>query len=108
MTVKVMTNTGGAAVMTAKEAENVKPEMPAEQEPETVKAPLVYLPAEQGYDIPRVRLRRTSRRKTVSFGGIILVQTAVSCVLAGALWAGMSFGSGELISVLTGIAELFR
>ena len=104
MTVKVMTLPVTEPAIPA----DTKPEItaPAEQKPE--KAPLVYLPAEQGYEMPRVRLRRTSRRKMLSFGGTVLVQAAVSCVLAGALWAGLSFGGDEAKAVLTSIAELFR
>ena len=104
MTVKVMTLPVTSPSVTAE----IRPEIPAPEEQKPEKAPLVYLPAEQGYDVPRVRLRRTSRRKTLSFGGTVLVQAAVSCALAGALWAGLTFGGDDVKTVLTGIAELFR
>ena len=99
MTVKVM-NAGEVPVP---ETDGRTPETRQEE-----KAPLVYLPAERGYEVPEIRLRRTSRRKNMTFGGTVIVQLALSCAAAAALWAGLSFGGEEVKEVCVNIAELFR
>ena len=107
MTVKVMTY-GGLP-------EKEKPEKAAEkaaavtaEEPHTEKEPLVYLPAESAYELPRVRFRGSNRRRNMPFGGTVLVQLALACAAAAALWAGLTFGREEVKQVCVNIAELFR
>ena len=107
MTVKVMTY-GGLL-------EKEKPEKAAEKaaavtagERRTEKEPLVYLPAERAYEVPRVRFRGTIRRRNMPFGGAVLVQLALAGAAAAALWAGLTFGREEVKQVCVNIAELFR
>ncbi len=105
MTVKVMTSPAVPAAAPVSEKPEARNTSPAEQ---PVKEPLVYLPAERGYEVPQIRLRRTSRRRQMTFGGSVLVQLAVSCAAAAALWAGLTFGGEEVKRVCVSIAELFR
>ncbi|MBQ3841197.1 MAG: hypothetical protein II820_00755 [Ruminiclostridium sp.] len=108
MTVKVMTYGEAPTEVPAAEKPAEKAAPVTAEKPRTDKEPLVYLPAENGYELPRVRFRGTSRRRNMSFGGTVLVQLAVSCAAAAALWAGLKFGGEEVKQVCVNIAELFK
>ena len=93
MTVRIM---GGQAAVT--------PEI-SEKKEETAVIPDEK--PEISFSVPeRVSFAAGKRRSGLGFGNIVFVQLVLSGLAAAGIWAGMTFGSGDVREVCVRIAEL--
>ena len=95
MTVRIM---GGQAAVTPETREEKKePAAIPDEKPEVgISAP------------PRISFAPGKRRTGLGFGNIVFVQLVLSGLAAAGIWAGITFGSGEVRAVCVRIAELLR
>ena len=96
MTVRIMPDGTATVVPQAEKEQEKTAEKATEQE--FTSAPFVY-----------ESLHTERKRKgTGSFGDVVFVQLVLSVILAAGLWAGCTFGSGEIKTICLNLAELFR